>query len=76
MEDVSKGPEPGDLPAPVEAPSTSTLDGWIENLMLCRQLKEEDVLKLCEKAREILQEESNVQPVVCLVLLLREEVTS
>jgi len=53
--------------AAYEPPSIPTLDGWIENLMQCKQLSEEDVRRLCEKAREILQEESNVQPVKCPV---------
>ena len=50
-----------------EPPSTGNLDGWIENLMQCKQLSEEDVRRLCEKAREVLQDESNVQPVKCPV---------
>lgn len=49
MEDVAKGPEKVDAPAPTEAPSVSTLDGWVEQLYKCQQLKEEEVHKLCEK---------------------------
>ena len=49
MEDVGKTPEPTDIPAVVEAPSIPTLDGWIENLMSCKQLSEGDVQKLCDK---------------------------
>lgn len=49
MEDVTKSPEATDAPAPVEAPSVSTLDGWVEQLYKCQQLKEDDVHKLCEK---------------------------
>ncbi|KAJ3091792.1 Serine/threonine-protein phosphatase PP2A catalytic subunit [Quaeritorhiza haematococci] len=45
----------------------SDVDGWISILMNCKQLPEADVKKLCEKAREILMEESNVQPVRCPV---------
>lgn len=41
----------------------SNLDAWIEQLMDCKQLLEEQMKQLCEKAREILSEESNVQPV-------------
>lgn len=39
------------------------LDNWIETLKRCECLKEEDVKLLCEKATEILVEESNVQRV-------------
>ncbi|KXN92964.1 Serine/threonine-protein phosphatase PP2A catalytic subunit [Leucoagaricus sp. SymC.cos] len=43
------------------------IDGWIEQLSQCKQLPEADVKKLCDKTREILMEESNVQPVRCPV---------
>ena len=43
------------------------LDGWIEQLMECKQLSENQVKILCEKAKEILSKESNVQGVVCPV---------
>lgn len=39
------------------------LDGWIEQLKRCEYLNEIEVKSLCEKARELLVEESNVQPV-------------
>ena len=39
------------------------VDRWIEQLMECQFLSEKDVILLCEKAREILIKESNVQPV-------------
>uniref|UniRef100_A0A0E0BAD2 Serine/threonine-protein phosphatase n=1 Tax=Oryza glumipatula TaxID=40148 RepID=A0A0E0BAD2_9ORYZ len=39
------------------------LDAQIEQLMECRPLSEPEVKTLCEKAKEILMEESNVQPV-------------
>lgn len=55
------------LGASTDPPSIPTLDGWIESLMQCKQLSEEDVRRLCEKAREVLQDESNVQPVKCPV---------
>ena len=38
-------------------------DGHIEQLMECKPLPENDVKYLCEKAKEILSTESNVQPV-------------
>lgn len=64
MEDVGAKPE-HPMTAPSDPPSIPTLDGWIESLMACKQLSEADVQRLCEKAREVLQDESNVQPVVC-----------
>jgi len=39
------------------------LDIWIEKLLTCNPLTENEVKQLCDKAREILIEESNVQPV-------------
>merc|ERR1711939_280142 len=67
MQDVDRIPDPPAPSAPLEPTTTSTLDGWIEGLMSCKQLSEQDVQRLCDKAREILQEESNVQPVKCPV---------
>jgi len=43
------------------------VDKYIEILLKCNPLSEEQVKDLCEKAREILIEESNVQPVACPV---------
>lgn len=39
------------------------LDQWIEQLKKCEPLAERDVKVLCEKALEVLVEESNVQRV-------------
>ena len=39
------------------------LDEQISQLMQCKPLSEQEVRMLCEKAKEILMEESNVQPV-------------
>ena len=39
------------------------LEAWIEKLYACKPLTEHEVKLLCEKAREIFSEESNVQPV-------------
>lgn len=39
------------------------LDQWIEQLKKCEPLAEKDVKVLCEKALEVLVEESNVQRV-------------
>ena len=49
MEDVGRVVEPTRLPPVTEATSISTLDGWIESLMTCKQLAEVDVQRLCEK---------------------------
>lgn len=81
--DTGKAPEPHRLSPATEPASIPTLDGWISNLMNCKQLAENDVTRLCDRvgssslrtfqaisdrsglqAREILQDESNVQPVV------------
>lgn len=49
----------------------SELDGWIEKLRQCEILAENDVRVLCEKAVEILVEESNVQRVDAPVTLCK-----
>ena len=41
----------------------SELDRWISQLKACQPLKEHEVRQLCNKALEILVEESNVQRV-------------
>lgn len=53
MEDVGgKMPEPHQLSnVPAEPISIPTLDGWIDNLMDCKQLAEQDVQRLCDKVR-------------------------
>jgi len=48
-------------------PGEIEIDGWISQLGQCKQLTETDVKRLCDKTREILMEESNVQPVRCPV---------
>ncbi|KAH1262108.1 Serine/threonine-protein phosphatase PP2A-4 catalytic subunit [Glycine max] len=45
------------------AESTLDLDEQISQLMQCKPLSEHQVRVLCEKAKEILMDESNVQPV-------------
>lgn len=54
--------------------SISNLDEQIERLKKCEYLKESEVKALCDKAREILIDESNVQRVdapvtVCAIVL-------
>uniref|UniRef100_A0A2K5CT64 protein-serine/threonine phosphatase n=1 Tax=Aotus nancymaae TaxID=37293 RepID=A0A2K5CT64_AOTNA len=46
---------------------TKELDQWVEQLNECKQLNENQVRTLCEKAKEILTKESNVQEVLCPV---------
>lgn len=53
-------------------PSTKELDTWIDQLMDCKQLTENQVKVLCEKAKEILSKESNVQEVKCPVTVCGE----
>jgi len=43
--------------------ATADLDEQIERLRKCEYLKEQEVKALCDRAREILCEESNVQRV-------------
>lgn len=45
------------------------LDRQIDQLMKCTPLPEVEVKALCDKAREVLTEESNVQPVKCPVTI-------
>ena len=39
------------------------LDQWIETIRKCNYLPEKDLKKLCDRMKELLSEESNVQPV-------------
>ena len=43
------------------------LDSWIEQLMECKQLAENQVKAMCEYAKAIFGKESNVQEVQCPV---------
>jgi hypothetical protein len=52
------------------------LDNWIETLKRCECLKEEEVKTLCEKATEILVEESNVQRVDAPVTICKQSSAS
>jgi len=44
-------------------PTTSNIDAWIEQLKECKYLPEPDIKALCDMVKELLIEESNVQPV-------------
>lgn len=43
------------------------VDAWIEKLLKCTALSENEVFVLCELAKEVVTKESNVQPVRCPV---------
>ena len=47
--------------------SFKELDLWIEKLKECKQLQENHVKFLCDRAKDILSKESNVQEVHCPV---------
>jgi hypothetical protein len=49
MEDVGRVPSPTRLSPTTEPASIPILDGWIESLMTCKQLAEQDVQRLCDK---------------------------
>lgn len=51
----------------MDASTVGEIDGWIEKLYNCKPLSEQEIKRLCEKAREVLQNESNVQGVRCPV---------
>jgi serine/threonine-protein phosphatase 2A catalytic subunit len=47
--DVGKPAEPHRLSLTQDSGSIPTLDGWIESLMKCKQLSENDVSRLCDR---------------------------
>jgi len=47
----------------VDMVPTQNLDNWITSLKECKYLAENDMKDLCEMVKELLLEESNVQPV-------------
>ena len=47
--DTARSPEPHHLSPITDSGSIPTLDGWIESLMTCKQLAEEDVRRLCDR---------------------------
>jgi len=49
--------------------SAVEVDRWIETLKAGNALTENQTLALCEKAKEILQKEENVQPVICPITI-------
>ena len=59
--------QPSTQSAKIDYEFCKELDGWVEQLMECQQLTESQVRQLCDKAKEILSKESNVQDVKCPV---------
>ena len=59
--------QPAGQPPKLDYEFCKELDGWVEQLMECKQLNESQVRQLCDKAKEILSKESNVQDVKCPV---------
>ena len=51
--DVNKPTEPHKLSLTQDSGSIPTLDGWIESLMGCKQLAENDVSRLCDRVRSL-----------------------
>lgn len=51
--DMGKTPEPHRLSVFTDPGAIPTLDGWIENLMNCKQLAENDVSRLCDRVGSI-----------------------
>ena len=54
--DPGKTPEPHRLSPTTDPSSIPTLNGWIENLMNCKQLAENDVQRLCDRVGEPLRQ--------------------
>ncbi|GKZ26486.1 hypothetical protein AbraIFM66951_005822 [Aspergillus brasiliensis] len=52
---------------PTNSRSTTEIDEWIVRLRECKLLSEDEVRILCDKAKEVVQPESNVHPVKCPV---------
>ena len=67
--DVDNALGSGSATHSVATASVKDVDGWIEKLYKCEPLAEDEVRQLCEKAREILLNEGNVQPVKCPVTI-------
>lgn len=71
--DVGKMPEPHRLSPTTDPGSIPTLDGWIENLMNCKQLAENDVSRLCDRVRFFKIKTPGVQHIEANVLSARLE---
>lgn len=58
---TGKAPEPHRLSPATEPASIPTLDGWIEGLMNCKQLAENDVQRLCDRVRETKSSDTSIE---------------
>ncbi|KAI1765209.1 Metallo-dependent phosphatase [Hypoxylon sp. FL1150] len=56
-------------PGPAKLTPGSGLDEWLEQAKQCRYLPEPVMKELCEMVKEVLMEESNIQPVVTPVTI-------
>ncbi|XP_027713379.1 serine/threonine-protein phosphatase 2A catalytic subunit beta isoform-like [Vombatus ursinus] len=61
--------QPGTANSSMKEMFTKELDQWIKQLKDCKLLNEKQVHTLCEKAKEVLMKESNVQNVSCPVIV-------
>ena len=52
---------------PLDSTVSKELNGWVEQLMQCKRLTDAQVKTLCERAKDILTREGNVQEVKCPV---------
>jgi serine/threonine-protein phosphatase PP1-1 len=56
-------------PGPAKLTSSAGLDEWLEEAKQCHYLPEPVMKQLCEMVKEVLMEESNIQPVVTPVTI-------
>lgn len=56
-------------PGPAKLPPGAGLDEWLEEAKQCHYLPEPVMKQLCEMVKEVLMEESNIQPVVTPVTI-------
>ncbi|KAK4163015.1 Metallo-dependent phosphatase-like protein [Cladorrhinum sp. PSN259] len=62
---MSTAPKPG----PAKLSPNSDIDEWLEEAKQCHYLPEAVMKQLCERVKEVLMEESNIQPVVTPVTI-------
>jgi serine/threonine-protein phosphatase PP1-1 len=48
-------------------------DHWLEQIKQCKFLPEKDMKQLCERVKELLMEESNIQPVSAPVYVAKKQ---
>ncbi|KAK4223193.1 Metallo-dependent phosphatase-like protein [Podospora fimiseda] len=62
---MSSAPKPG----PAKLSPNADIDEWLEEARQCHYLPEHVMKQLCERVKEVLMEESNIQPVVTPVTI-------